>query len=749
MLSKSKDLRNVPELTKSERMPSQKPKLSPRNVRLAILLNVPLLASIGAPAHAAAINCQQRYSDFGSEKLKAVAAKTGAQFEDSTLMKLRHPVLSNRHWASFKEKARDILNRGNGNTRHRVTSVDDTTPLEADLLARYATGKVTPEQAAVYGAADPAALPPDVAKIQNDFRMTVQAVREYPQRVSGFVDETATLMAQKEALQSFIKENKSRIKDMTEFKMELPFWSSGPDGKPVEAKRVVTFTRQLTPQQLLSQVEKQLADRTGLKIRRLNLAEQEALLQAALIERMETFKSALQRAADSPGAQPLSDDLKKLLEEARALYRTDSLGNLLELKPEVLPPGWAKSQLASLQAKAEAQNLVVTTTLKLSGTEERRKLVEYIKTLSPAEQRALGVERLYDTMNTVSGNRYFQLIHSVVQVRGGTGVDSLGQGSGIFSDKIGLIARTRYPTAAAIGATAAAGPVYDVMSDGNSDMAGSLSPYYEFVIHSIRGKERCVELPSPRDFGECFHTYLMNKYPHLYLGATATSATEAKIAAKLQWDQWMKDPKVKEEIQDGLKRYKEFVKKQRLKDFRKEETIVALTAELPGTMEQLDQIIYASETPEGFRTALLGPGGAPSADSYLGLNYGPALQDAKTLEQVKAVLATEAMPNDETNAQAKIDSRTKSLLAIQKTFPSLARELGDIMAKRDDYIVYGYSPFFSPTTVLTPYGAPGTGGIGGIGGTPVGTLPSSGSTGGSHRLSGPSVLLQVSPASSR
>ena len=293
--------------------------------------------------------------------------------------------------------------------------------------------------------------------------------------------------------------------------------------------------------------------------------------QAETLKRLEIFRHELIRETSKPEHKGLKlpEAYREFLAQANGLY-IDKAGSAFQ--PGLRPPDWAWRKMHDLEFMNEIRSFFqhdsavlkkrYSNLEKNTATEKVKKILDYVKTLSPKDKAALGLDDMQETSRWIPFNLRSQGIAALLAILGGTG----------------------------------AGPI------------AILSKM--FVGHQT-DRNNCVQQPTEALYLQCAKTYLQNRFPNGYF------KTESDFQKAIANDGSITDPKIRAALDDLKKGREQFL-------YRSSAEASALASEYEwlsqhSGSESMRGSMMTEPDESQFRQAMLGGAGHPG---YLESRYG-------------------------------------------------------------------------------------------------------------------------------
>lgn len=479
-------------------------------------------------------------------------------------------------------------------------------PEEAEALQRMAKQFSTPEE--LQGAIDDfikgvEARPAPVLSVE-DIRTEVnellKRVEAYPDDYKRFIDETATMAAQADALEHILKNGEYPSHSI---ELMLPVADVKADGSVVVTMQKQYFGSDVQMKLRLKELKSELAHRTAKKFFTLNTKQNLAIQQAIALKKLETYRHELIRHSTLNPGKELPAELKAQFARLDALYDDAKNG---KFKSDYRLPHWAWDRLRWIQLWGETRSVLEKDIPKLKDMEENSKLLAFLKELPEEDRRALGIGKLADSASILGRTKWLTVI-----VGAGTATTTLG-------------------TAATQG--------------------------YEFFIADKRARETCAGMVNDEDFLNCLQEYVQQKFPRKAIAQIFSDRSvfvdpQGKIA----------DEEVAEVVQDVLRRRVKFQESENFKNNAREALMKALEKIMaekdPGSMAYRKKIIE-SENDQAFLFAMTGSD-SPKIQSYLKFRFPVDYENHQ--DKVKEILAMEFDSDEQIQALEKLREKAASL----------------------------------------------------------------------------------------
>ncbi len=459
-----------------------------------------------------------------------------------------------------------------------------------------------------------------IEEIRTEVSSLLKKVEAYPADYKRFIDETATMSAQADALEDIIR--RGDYASSHGIKLQLPVADVQADGSVVMTMREEYFGSDVQMKLRLKELKEQVVNRTAAKFFTLNTQQNLAIQQAIAFKKLETFRHELMRHASLNPGKELPEEMKAILARLDAFYAD---ANAIKLKKDYRLPYWAWDRLRWIQLYGEVRSVVEKDIPKLRDMEQNSKVLEFLKNLPEEDKRALGLGRISDSLSLWSRTNWGTVIL-------GTGTVAAGTGTGLWQ-----------------ASTAA----------------------YEYFVADGRAREACASILNDEDFINCTQEYLQLKFPKKSIAEILSHKSvftnpEGSIA----------DDEVAKVVKDILKRRVAFQETENFKTNAREALQKALE-EIMGEHD-MSSVAYRKkmvETPndQAFQLAIMGAdsgANTPRIRSYLEFRFPVHYRSNK--EAVKNILQMEY--NSEDQAKALEDLRRRGAISLSDEIKSLLDE---------------------------------------------------------------------------
>ncbi|CAK9249673.1 unnamed protein product [Sphagnum jensenii] len=264
-------------------------------------------------------------------------------------------------------------------------------------------------------------------------------------------------------------------------------------------------------------------------------------------------------------------ELQELLTRIKSFYTDETF---MHVKDDYKPPYWAWNNVRWNELWHEVKALYVQQLPKVGKNQAIKDVVDFVKGLTPEDQRVLGVDNLGYSVGFASRAKWIRLV--------GTSVV------------------------------------------GFSGMTGALSAVYDALISDARERENCAEKPSDEEFLTCLNDHINVKFAIHYLlrGKTVDDITDenGKIT----------NPKVASEIRHAVDQRNSFLLKKIARDSNDE----AIQEKARQTLFNGDsyrlELVMADD--KDFKRMVLGDSKTPS---YLQVRFPKVFsQNKETLKKI-------------------------------------------------------------------------------------------------------------------
>lgn len=439
-----------------------------------------------------------------------------------------------------------------------------------------------------------------VEEIRAEVNELLKKVEAYPDTYKRFIDETATMAAQADALEDIIRRGDYNSHSI---ELMLPVADVKPDGSVSVTMQKQYFGSDVQMKLRLKELKNEVAHRTAKKFFTLNTKQNLAIQQAIALKKLETYRHELIRHSTLNPGKELPPEFQAQLARLDALYDDAKKG---KFKSDYRLPHWAWDRLRWIQLWGEVRSVLEKDIPKLKDKEQNSKLLAFLKELSPEDQRALGIGKLADSASILGRTKWVTVL--------------VGAGT----------ATTTFGTAATQG--------------------------YEFFIADKRARETCAGMVNDEDFLNCVQEYVQQKFPRKSIAQIFSDRSvfvdpEGKIA----------DEEVAEVVQDVLRRRVRFQESENFKNNAREALMKALEKIMaekdPGSTAYRKKLVEA-ENDQAFFLAMTGSD-APKIQSYLKFRF-PVDYDLYQ-ERVKEILVMEYDSEEQIQALEKLREQAASL----------------------------------------------------------------------------------------
>lgn len=456
-------------------------------------------------------------------------------------------------------------------------------------------------------------------EIRTEVSDLLKKVEAYPAEYKRFIDETATMSAQADALEEIIRRGDHNAHGI---KLQLPAADVQADGSVVMSMREEYFGTDVQMKLRLKELKEQVVNRTAAKFFTLSTNQNLTIQQAIAFKKLETFRHELMRHASLNPGKKLTEEMEVVLNRLYALYAD---ANAIKLKKDYRLPYWAWDRLRWIQLYGEVRSVVEKDIPKLRDMEQNSKVLEFLKNLPEEDKRALGLGRISESLSLWSRTNWGTVIL-------GTGTVAAGTGTGVWQ----------------VGTAA-----------------------YEYFISDGRAREACASILNDEDFINCTQEYLQLKFPKKSIAEILSHKSvftnpEGSIA----------DDEVAKVVKDILKRRLAFQETENFKTNAREALQKALE-EIMGEHD-MSSVAYRKkmvETPndQAFHLAIMGTdsgANTPRIRSYLEFRFPVHYRTYK--EAVKNILQMEY--NSEDQAKALNELRRRGAISLSDEIKSLLDE---------------------------------------------------------------------------
>lgn len=470
-----------------------------------------------------------------------------------------------------------------------IVSMNDGTPIEAKVLAKSAFGETVPKPgmepppgSASLAIHELPVDPPvpdmgmpsgvgnysgeDIAGIKSSVAATLDRVENYRTEIKSFVDETASMAAEKETLEAYLAKSGGRRSDIRIEK--VPSVKFDKDGKPEFTYGSRYFDSEVRLRLRIKELGQELKKRMGRSLSGASETNNRALAQAIWVKKLEAFRGELMTQQSIHGGKALQDpETQKLFNRINALYSVDGKG-VSKLKKEFQPPLWANDRLKWAQTHGEFASFWLKYYPSVTDEVKKNKLLEFIKNMSPEERRALGVDTIADTSDLMKRTRYWRVVPAA-----GASLTGIATGSYYYA----------------------------------------IQPVYDLLITDARRKEECAAKGTEDEFVDCLHAYLEERFPKTYLLATQEKKNLLDGKGKIN------DPKIVAEIDDTVRRRNDFMHGENVtRELR--DAAGAVVRDLSKGDTSVRQTIVEADSDAEFRKGILGAG-PDDRTSYFAFQY--------------------------------------------------------------------------------------------------------------------------------
>ncbi len=495
----------------------------------------------------------------------------------------------------IRDNLRRMFQRANKHD-YPIVALDDGTSVNAYALAKNAYGELTAD----------AAKTVNIDSIMTDLTTTLTSVEGYPSTLKSFIDDTSSMQAQVEFLEKYLEENKGIQGGI---RVQVPVVTTDAKGKVTFGSKEEFWGTRIGLENALDAMKKELKARENNSLFSLNATNNIAMAQAINVRRLETFHDQLESQMVAHPGKPLPADLQAIYDRIGALYKSHR-----QLKEELMPPDWAWQRLNWLQLNREFVSLFQKDAPKLKDVADNNQLIQFIKNLTPEEQRAIGI--------------------------------------GNAADAAGIFAQTKWVQAiVGLGTPTAAGG-YSLWNNG-------IVPLYTLVVSDAKAKETCAEKTADADFISCAQAYLQLKFsPEVMAAILQNRAAFVNPVGNIQ------NKKVLAEVQDMIARHKKFVYNANLKNDGNgisSDYITAVMSTKDISSSAYRTKVISAPQDSDFIRGIMG-GENPHVDSFLA--FQSPLYFAKEKANILKALQADYGSTAQTDIMAKITVEAATLAPI-------------------------------------------------------------------------------------
>lgn len=486
--------------------------------------------------------CELMFKTILTESLEKTEDKLNKQFTISRRESLDQLLISTG------DAIRRRLQVWNGHP-YPIISFDDGTAIQAYALAKNAF--------------EP--LDTTTSTLLNDaltkFQDTLNFVKNYPNTLKNFREETKTWAAKAVKYNEILSENR-----FVEGYFDIPIIREDRNGK-----NIIEFTQQWIGskpelQLLAKDANEELKKRIGKNFLYGSWINQLGFDQIVKIKQLETLRNFLLRQQSLHPGKNLPENLQNLLNNINELYTQEKFRNFA-LKPEYQPPEWARQKLHYIQLGAETNFFIKSFWTKylpkVKDQEMLKGFLNFVKQVPENERRAWGIPAN-------------------------------------MSEVIPLLGRTKW--------------VKFISSVAGGGAAALAQPTYDLFISDSAQKEFCAQ-SGESDYVECVFKYLELKFPKKF------TLSYLNLKSILNGNGKMDDPEILKETQDIANRRKSLISQNNLRTNIHDAVTKEIQLEA-FTPEQIKTKAINSKNNESFIAYLIG-GQLDGKDvpGYLRLTY--------------------------------------------------------------------------------------------------------------------------------
>lgn len=302
----------------------------------------------------------------------------------------------------------------------------------------------------------------NLAQFRADNQTILQSINHYKDDLAADLASQETAAAQSEVLKQYIASHPEHKIGIT---LKLPVIQAGSDDVTFEDRY---FGNRVSLKNQIAALDKQVDNSLGRGWFKRTSTNDRAFQQAKYVRRMDYIRHWILSEKSKNPDKPLPAELASILEQINELYvKKDGV----DLKPELQPPYWAWNMIRWKELWGEMKSLYVQQLPKVGQNEAVKDVVNFVKNLSPEDQRVLGVDGYGDSLGLIGRTKWVNLAVTAVS------------GAGLTGTAVALYSKA----------------------------------IYDFFMDDAQRREVCADKPSESDFLSCLNDYINVKYSIHYV----------------------------------------------------------------------------------------------------------------------------------------------------------------------------------------------------------------------------------------